>query len=109
MNCKYHIIFIPKYKRKLIYGKLKKDIGSILRKLFEMKDVEIMEVNAMPDHIHMLVRIPTKMSGLIGKRLLCRYSGIKLKTVAKYIREHGSEDRLRDNLSKREYVDPFKK
>ena len=61
-NCKYHIVFIPKYRRKIVYGKLRKDIGAILRRLCEMKDVEIIEAHAMIDHIHMLVKIPPKMS-----------------------------------------------
>ncbi|EJF48105.1 transposase, partial [Enterococcus sp. C1] len=61
-NCKYHIVFTPKYQRKVIYGKLRVSIGQILRKLCEMKDVEIIEAHAMPDHIHMLVRIPPKFS-----------------------------------------------
>ncbi|RXN40653.1 IS200/IS605 family transposase, partial [Enterococcus faecalis] len=61
-NCKYHIVFTPKYRRKVIYGKLRVSIGQILRKLCEMKDVEIIEAHAMPDHIHMLVRIPPKLS-----------------------------------------------
>ena len=57
-DCKYHIVFAPKYRRKVIYGKLKKEIGMILRELCERKDVEIVEVNACADHIHRLVRIP---------------------------------------------------
>ena len=61
-NCRYHIIFAPKYRRKIIYGKLRVDIGKILRRLCEMRDVEIIEAHAMPDHIHMLVRIPPKYS-----------------------------------------------
>ncbi|MCK0474012.1 IS200/IS605 family transposase, partial [Halalkalibacter sp. APA_J-10(15)] len=61
-NCKYHIVFIPKYRRKVIYGKLRKDIGAILSRLCEMKDVEIIEAHAMKDHIHMLVKIPPKLS-----------------------------------------------
>lgn len=61
-NCKYHIVFTPKYRRKVIYGKLRVSINQILRKLYEMKDVEIIEAHAMPDHIHMLVRIPPKIS-----------------------------------------------
>ncbi|GAJ26494.1 transposase [Liquorilactobacillus sucicola DSM 21376 = JCM 15457] len=61
-NCKYHIVFTPKYRRKNVYGELKKDIDRILRRLCELKDVEIIEAHAMPDHIHMLVRIPPKMS-----------------------------------------------
>ena len=50
-NCKYHIVFIPKYRRKVIYGKLRVSIGQILRKLCEMKDGEIIEAHAIPDHI----------------------------------------------------------
>jgi len=61
-DCKYHIVFSPKFRRKVIYGKLKKDIGQILRMLCEQKGVEIIEANACIDHIHMLVRIPPKMS-----------------------------------------------
>ena len=60
-NCKYHIVFAPKYRRKEIYGRLKKDIGDILRKLCEAKGVEIIEAEACPDHIHMLVSIPPSM------------------------------------------------
>jgi putative transposase len=138
-NCKYHIVFIPKYRRKIIFGQLRKDIGAILRKLCDMKDVEIIEAHAMPDHIHMLVKIPPKMSVsyfmgyLKGKSSLMihdrhanlKYNhgnrsfwakgyyvstvGLNEKTIAKYIREQEAEDRLRDNMSKREYVDPFKK
>lgn len=61
-NCKYHIVFAPKQRRKVIYGKIKVDIGKILRKLCEQKGVEIIEANLCPDHIHMLVSIPPKMS-----------------------------------------------
>ena len=57
-RCQYHIVFAPKFRRKEIYGKLKKDIGQILRKLCEQKDVQIIEAEACPDHIHMLVSIP---------------------------------------------------
>ena len=61
-NCKYHIVFAPKYRRQIIYGKLKAEIGKILRKLCEQKEVEIIEAEACPDHIHMLVSIPPSMS-----------------------------------------------
>lgn len=57
-RCQYHIVFAPKYRRKEIYGQLKRDIGEILRKLCKQKGVEIMEAEACPDHIHMLVSIP---------------------------------------------------
>ena len=61
-NCKYHIVFAPKYRRQVIYGQIKADIGSIIRKLCEYKGVEIIEAEACPDHIHMLVSIPPKYS-----------------------------------------------
>lgn len=61
-RCEYHIVFAPKYRRKEIYGQLKRDIGEILRKLCEQKGVEIIEAEACPDHIHMLVSIPPYLS-----------------------------------------------
>ena len=61
-RCEYHIVFAPKYRRKEIYGQLKKDIGEIIRKLCEQKAVEIIEAEACPDHIHMLVSIPPYLS-----------------------------------------------
>ncbi len=61
-NCKYHIVFAPKYRRQVTYGKLKKDIECILKKLCEYKGVEIIKTNACPDHIHILVSIPPKLS-----------------------------------------------
>ena len=87
-NCKYHIVFIPKYRRKEIYGKLRSDIGQIIRQLCSYKGVEIMEAHAMPDHIHMLVRIPPKiaisnfMGYLKGKSSLMifeRHANLKYK------------------------------
>ena len=61
-NCKYHIVFAPKYRRRIIYGKIKADIGMMLRKLCEYKGIEILEAEACKDHIHMLVSIPPKYS-----------------------------------------------
>ncbi len=61
-NCKYHIVFAPKYRRQVIYRKLKKDIGEILRVLCERKQIEIIEAEACPGHIHMLIKIPPKYS-----------------------------------------------
>ncbi|REH76593.1 IS200/IS605 family transposase [Staphylococcus felis] len=61
-NCKYHIVFAHKYRRQIIYGKLKRDIGLILRQLCERKGVEIIEAEACKDYIHMLVSIPPKLS-----------------------------------------------
>ena len=60
--CKYHIVFTPKYRRKIIYNQLKTDIRDILKQLCSYKGVEIIEGHLMPDHIHMLVSIPPKMS-----------------------------------------------
>ena len=87
-NCKYHIVLVPKYRRKTIYGKLRKDIGKILRMLCDYKHVEIIEAHAMPDHIHMLLSIPPKlavadfMGYLKGKSTLMifeRYATLKYK------------------------------
>ena len=64
-NCNYHIVFAPKYRRQVIYGKLKKDIGKILRDLCARKGVEIIEAELCIDHVHMLVKIPPKMSIVI--------------------------------------------
>ena len=61
-RCQYHIVFAPKYRRKVIYKELRADIGQIIRKLCEEKKVEIIEAQACPDHIHMLVSIPPYLS-----------------------------------------------
>ena len=137
-NCKYHIVFIPKYRRKEIYGKLRSDIGQIIRQLCQYKGVEIMEAHTMPDHIHMLVRIPPKiavsnfMGYLKGKSSLMIFErhanlkykygnrnfwakgffvstvGLDTKKVQEYIRDQEKEDMMQDNLSSKEYKDPFK-
>ena len=67
-NCKYHIVFAPKYRRKIIYGGLKAEIGRILRQLCEWKKIRILEAEICPDHVHMLVEIPPKISvsGFVG-------------------------------------------
>ena len=136
-NCKYHIVFIPKYRRKAIYGKLRADIGAILRQLCEYKDVEIVEAHAMSDHIHMLVKMPPKlavssfMGYLKGKSSLMifeRHANLKYKygnrnfwakgyfvstvglndeVVKEYISNQEKQDMMEDNLSKKEYGDPF--
>jgi len=125
---KYHIVFAPKYRRQIIFGKIKADIGVILRKLCEYKGVEILEANACPDHIHMLVSIPPKISVvyfvgyLKGKSSLMifdRHANIKYKygnrhfwcrgyfvdtvgrnkeATAKYIKEPLQEDIVADQL-----------
>ena len=71
--CKYHIVFTPKYRRKIIYNQLKVDIRDILKQLCAYKGVEILEGHLMPDHIHMLVSIPPKISvsSFMGRRVLC--------------------------------------
>ena len=87
-NCKYHIVFAPKYRRQIIYGKIKSDIGTMLRKLCEYKGIEIIEAEACKDHIHMLVSIPPKysvsqiMGYLKGKSSLMifeKYANLKYK------------------------------
>ena len=87
-NCKYHIVFAPKYRRKAIYDKIKVDIGQILRKLCKWKGVEIIEAELCPDHVHMLVKIPPKysvatfMGYLKGKSTLMifdRHANLKYK------------------------------
>ena len=136
-NCKYHIVFAPKYRRQVIYGKIKADIGKILRQLCEMKGVQIIEAEACPDHIHMLVSIPPHMSVayfmgyLKGKSSLMifdRHANLKYKygnrhfwcrgyyvdtvgknekKIAEYVRNQLQEDLASDQLSFREYIDPF--
>lgn len=136
-NCKYHIVFAPKYRRQVIYGKLKKDIGKILRSLCEYKGVEIIEANACKDHIHMLVSIPPKLSVssfmgyLKGKSSLMifdKHANLKYKygnrhfwcrgyyvdtvgrnkeRIVQYIREQLQEDIANDQLTLKEYIDPF--
>ncbi len=87
-NCKYHLVFTPKFRRREIYGEQKAEIGKILRQLCEWKGVNIIEANACPDHIHMLVEIPPKMivssfvGFLKGKSSLMifeRFSNVKYK------------------------------
>ena len=137
-NCQYHIVFIPKYRRKAIYAKLRSDIGKYLRRLCEYKGVEIVETNACPDHIHMLVKIPPKISissfmgYLKGKSSLMIFEehanlkynygnrhfwaqgyyvstvGLNEATIRKYIEEQEKHDIALDKLSVREYEDPFK-
>ena len=136
-NCKYHIVFAPKYRRKAIYGKIKTDIGKMLRKLCEYKGVEIIEAEACSDHIHMLLSIPPKysvaqiMGYLKGKSSLMifeKYANLKYRygnrhfwcrgyyvdTVGKnkarieeYIRNQVHEDEQYEQMSLKEYIDPF--
>ena len=136
-RCKYHIVFAPKYRRQAIYGKIKQDIGKILRQLCENKGVEILEAELCKDHVHMLVSIPPNLSVaqfvgyLKGKSSLMifdRHANLKYKygnrhfwcrgyyvdTVGKntekieeYIRNQLQEDIMSDQLSIKEYIDPF--
>ncbi|WP_080832172.1 IS200/IS605 family transposase [Cohnella massiliensis] len=136
-NCKYHIVFAPKYRRQVIYGKLKREIGKIIRELCERKGVEILEAEACPDHIHMLVSIPPKLSVsefmgyLKGKSSLMifdkfanmkyRYGnrqfwcrgyyvdtvGRNKKVIAEYIRNQLTEDKNYEQLTMKELIDPF--
>ena len=87
-NCKYHIVFAPKYRRQIIYGRLRTEIGKILRELCKRKEIEILEAEACPDHIHMLLSIPPKysvssvMGYLKGKSSLMifdRFANLKYK------------------------------
>ena len=67
-ECKYHVVFAPKYRRQVIYGKLKADVGKILRELYNWKGITIIEAEVCPDHVHMLIEIPPKysVSGIMG-------------------------------------------
>lgn len=87
-DCKYHIVFAPKYRGQIIYGQIKKDIGRILRQLCEYKGVEIIEAEACKDHIHMLLSIPPKLSvssfmgylkGKSSLMILDRHTNLKYK------------------------------
>ena len=136
--CKYHIVFTPKYRRKIIYNQLRVDIRNILKDLCKWKGVEIIEGNCMPDHVHLLLSIPPKMSVsyimgyLKGKSSLMifeRHANLKYKfgnrkfwatgyyvstiglnaqTIQKYIREQDKMDQMEDSLFRKEYEDPFK-
>ena len=78
-NCKYHIVFAPKFRRQAVYGKIKTSIGKILRTLCEQKKVEILEANACADHIHMLVSIPPNLSVSHSLMIFDRHANLKYK------------------------------
>ena len=137
-NCKYHIVFAPKYRRKIFYEEKRAEIGKVLRELCGWKGVILLEGEVCPDHVHILVGIPPKMSVasfmgfLKGKSSLIiheRHANLKYKhgnrsfwcrgyyvdTVGKnakriteYIQNQLEEDKLEDQLTFREYQDPFK-
>jgi len=136
--CKYHIVFTPKYRRKIIYNQIKKDIVEILRDLCKWKGVDIIEGNAMIDHVHMVVSIPPKLSvssfmgylkGKSAMMIFDRHANLKYKfgnrhfwsrgyyvstvglneaTIAKYVREQENHDQLIDRISVKENEDPFR-
>ena len=136
-ECKYHIVFALKYRRRVIYGNIKRDIGKILRKLCEQKRVEIIEAELCPDHVHMLVSIPPKialsnfMGYLKGKSTLMifdKYANLKYrygrrnfweegyfsstvgkneKKIKEYIQNQLQDDIASDQISMKEFVDPF--
>ena len=108
-NCKYHIVFAPKYRRQVIYGKIKRDIGVILRQLCERKGVEIIEAEASKNHIHMLVSIPPKLgvSSFVGYLKGKSSLGRNKKVIENYIRNQLQEDIVADQISMEEYLDPF--
>lgn len=137
-RCQYHIVFAPKYRRQIIYGKYKQEIGKILRKICDRIDgVTVIEANASIDHIHMLVTIPPKISvskfmGILkGKSSLMifdQFANLKYKygnrhfwcrgyyvdtvgrnkeRIAEYVRNQVEEDKLAEQLSMKEYIDPF--
>ena len=136
-ECKCHVVFAPKYRRQIIYGKIKQDIGLMLRKLCAYKEIEILEAEACKDHVHMLLSIPPKysisqvMGYLKGKSSLMiyeKYANLKYKygnrhfwchgyyvstvgrnknAIETYIRNQLQEDHAEEQLTIKEYVDPF--
>ena len=136
-RCEYHIVFAPKYRRKIIYKEIKRDVGEILRKLCNQMKVELIEAEACADHIHMLVSIPPYMSvaqfvGTLKSKsalmIFDRHANLKYKygkrnfwargyfvdTVGKneriikeYIEKQLEDDYAGDQISLKEYIDPF--
>ena len=86
-KCKYHIVFAPKYRRKEIYGTLKREIGMILRELCRRKDVEVINAEACPDHIHLFVSIPPKYSVSSIVRLIKSNLGRELKQKFPFLKK----------------------
>ena len=136
-RCEYHIVFAPNYRRKATYGQLRADIGKILRKLCGEKKVEIIEANACPDHIHMLVSVPPYLSiaqfvgfpkGKSTLIIFDRHANLKYKygnrhfwcrgyfvdtvgrnetAIKQYIQNQLKEDYEYDQMTLKEYVDLF--
>ena len=136
-RCQYHVVLTPKFRRRVIYREIRQDIGQILRKLCAEKGVKIIEAEACPDHIHMLLSIPPKysvaqiMGYLKGKSSLMifdRHANLKYKygnrhfwcrgyfvdtvgrnkeKIREYIRHQLDDDQMTDQISMKEYLDPF--
>ena len=136
-RCQFHIVFAPKYRRKVIYKELRADIGQIIRKLCDEKKVEIIEAQACPDHIYMLVSIPPYLSvaqfvGFLKSKsalmIFDRHANLKYKygrrnfwargyfvdtvgrnekAIKEYIKNQLEEDYMTDQISLKEYIDPF--
>jgi len=136
-NCKYHIVFAPKYRRRVIYGQIREDIGKTLRLLCARKEINIIEAECCPDHVHMLVEIPPKysVSQIVGylkgksslmifdrhanlkykygnRHFWCRgyyvdTAGKNAKKIEEYVRTQLQEDIADDQLTMKEYIDPF--
>ena len=137
-NCKYHIVFAPKYRRKVFYGQKRLEIGAILRSLCEWKEVNLIEGEVCPDHVHMLVEIPPKLSvsGFMGylkgkssiliyqkyanmkfkyrnREFWCRgyfvdTVGKNKKAIQEYIANQIKEDKEMEQMTIFEKIDPFK-
>lgn len=136
-NCKYHIVFAPKYRRKVFYGEKRAEIGKILRELCNWKKVNIINAEVCPDHVHMLVEIPPKysvssfMGFLKGKSSIMIYEkwgnmkykyrnrefwcrgyyvdtvGRNKRAIEEYIRNQLAEDKQYEQLTMKELIDPF--
>ena len=126
-ECKYHVIFVPKYRRKVLYGQTRQEVGRILRRLCDQRGIEIIEAHAMPDHIHLCLSIPPKyavanaIGFLKGKSAIWIANtlvtkskrgsrsfwtrgyyvstvGADEKTIREYIRNQEREDKAMDQL-----------
>ena len=137
-DCKYHIIWIPKYRRKIIYGQLRQDIIDILKVLCKQKGITIIEGSAGIDHIHMLIEFPPKYSvsqivgylkgksaiaifakyakmkykfgnqSLWAKGFFASTAGVEIEVLKKYIRQQENADMVVSKATTVEYADPFK-
>lgn len=136
--CKYHIVFTPKYRRKIIFNQYRESVREIIRDLCKWKGVEIIEGHVCVDHVHLLVSIPPKMAvsnfmgylkGKSAMMMFDRHANMKYKygnrnfwsrgyyvstvglneaTIAKYVREQEKHDQMMDKISKKETIDPFR-